>query len=180
MNIYEIIAVIFSFLSVILTVKESKWCWPAGIIGIIFYSIIFYQQNMMGNFWLQSVFLGQSLLGIWNWNKESRMVYVKWFDDRTYLTALTGLFYLITVIILESNGGKMVYLDALTTILSVFAMFSIAYKIIEGWIYWIVADIIYMWIFYSSELYLSTLVYFIFLCSSIIGLIKWIKSTKTA
>jgi nicotinamide mononucleotide transporter len=74
----------------------------------------------------------------------------------------------------------MVYLDALTTILSVFAMFLIAYKVIEGWIYWIVADIIYMWIFYSSELYLSTLIYFIFLCSSTIGLIKWTKSTKTA
>ena len=178
MNIYEIIAVIFSFLSVILTVKENKWCWPVGIIGIIFYSIIFYQQNMMGNFWLQSIFLVQSLLGIRNWNKESRIIYVKWVEDKTFLYTLTGLIYMIAITILESRGSNMVYLDAFTTVLSIFAMFLLSYKIIDGWYYWIIADIIYMWIFYSSELYLSTLIYFIFLCSSTIGLIKWINMPK--
>lgn len=173
MSLNEIIAVIFSLASVILTVKENKWCWPVGLVGIIFYAIIFHQQNLMGNFWLQSIFVGQSLLGIWNWNKSKKDFFLTWFDNKSLLITTTVLFYGVILLILEANFSHMVYLDSLTTTCSIFGMFLLAFKVIDGWFYWILADVAYVWIFYQSELYLSSGVYFIFLILSIIGLYKW-------
>lgn len=176
MNTFEIIAVLFSLLSVILTVNQSKWCWIVGIIGIIFYAVLFLEQGLMGNFWLQFLFLGQSVLGIWNWDRtEEKKMLVTWFGDKTFLYTLTALAYMLTVLILEINGSKMVYLDAATTVLSIFAMFLIAFKVIDGWYYWIIADLVYILIFMKTGLYLSVGIYFVFLCLSTIGLIKWVK-----
>lgn len=177
MNHIEITAVLFSLLSVILTVNQNRWCWPVGIIGILFYSIIFLQQGLMGNFWLQFLFLGQSLLGMWNWNKLQEKMFVTWFEDRTFLYSLTFLVYMITLLILESQGSKMPYLDATTTVLSIFAMFLLAFKVIDGWYYWIIADLAYILIFMQSNLYLSAGIYFIFLWLSIMGLIRWVKNS---
>lgn len=176
MNSFEIIAVLFSLLSVTLTVYQSKWCWLSGIIGIIFYAILFLEQGLMGNFWLQFLFLGQSVLGIWNWDRSLEKKYVTWIGDKTFLYTLTALSYMLTVLILEINGGKMVYLDAATTVLSVFAMFLIVFKVIDGWYYWITADLLYIWIFYQQGFFLSSAIYFLFLCLSLSGLIKWSKS----
>lgn len=66
----EIIAVIFSLISVWLTSKSSIWCWPTGIIGIIFYFILFYQSSEYCNMLLQFAFLFQSISGWINWNKK--------------------------------------------------------------------------------------------------------------
>jgi len=53
----ESTAVIFSLLSVILTTKKNQLCWPVGIIGVIFYGYIFYQNKDWSNFILQFVFI---------------------------------------------------------------------------------------------------------------------------
>ena len=53
----ESTAVIFSLLSVVLTTKKNQLCWPVGIIGVIFYGYIFYQNKDWSNFILQFVFI---------------------------------------------------------------------------------------------------------------------------
>ena len=45
----EIIAVLFSILSVYLTAKKNPLCWPAGIVGVLAYSWIFYTDDLIGN-----------------------------------------------------------------------------------------------------------------------------------
>ena len=66
----ESIAVIFSLLSVILTTKKNQLCWPVGIIGVIFYGYIFYQNRDWSNLLLQFFFIIQSIYGWINWNKS--------------------------------------------------------------------------------------------------------------
>ena len=181
MSIVEITAVVFSLLSVILTVKNNIWCWPVGIIGIIFYMILFYQHNIFGNMLLQTLFIVQSIFGWYNWNKPSKYP-IKWLSggSKESVLGITGLLIVLFSIIIKNKGGHSPYLDGTTTALSVVAMLLMAYRKIESWILWIIADIIFIVFFYINELYLSSGIYSVFLILAILGLFEWKKSIKTA
>lgn len=179
MNLIEIIAVLFSLSSVILTVKNNIWCWYTGLIGILFYSIIFYQNQLWGNMCLQGLFILQSLIGIFNWNKPIKYP-TKWVEkqNRMLLFSGTSLLAVLVYIITKAMGGNMPYFDALTTSLSIMAMMLMAYRKIDNWILWIIVDVIFIWFFYTNGLYLSSIIYFIFLLLSISGLLQWKRSIK--
>lgn len=170
----ELIAVIFSLISVILTIKVSKYCWYFGIIGVIFYMIVFYQSKLWGNFGLQFIFLLQNIIGIVNWNiNNTKISYIK---NKLKLIFYTVLLYPIFYII--SKNSSMPVCDSIITLFSIIATYLLVYKKIESWIYWLIVDIIAVYMFYKSELYLSTTLYFIFTITAIIGLINWIKILK--
>jgi nicotinamide mononucleotide transporter len=179
MNIIEIIAVIFSLTSVILTVKNNILCWPVGIIGIIFYLLLFQENHIWGNMVLQVLFIVQSIFGWINWNKPSKYP-ISWIYPHNRGTVFISMLLLsfIMVIFLRENGGKMPYFDGITTSLSIVAMVLLSYRKIDNWIYWIIADMIFIFFFYINSLYLSAGIYLVFLLLAISGLTQWKKSIK--
>jgi nicotinamide mononucleotide transporter len=46
-------------------------------------------------------------------------------------------------------------------------------KIIENWIYWFVIDLISIYLFVSRELYLTAILFFIYLIIIIFGYMSW-------
>lgn len=180
MSIIEIMAVLFSLASVILTIKNKVWCWPIGIIGTIFYMILFFQHNIIGNTLLQSIFIGQSLFGWYNWNKPSKYP-IRWIDNnnRKIIMVMTAMIMVITSIVIQQRGGEYPYFDGTTTTLSIMSMILMAYRKVEAWILWIITDLIFIIFFYIKELYLSSGIYFIFLILATIGLLEWRKNIKT-
>ena len=181
MSIIEIIAVVFSLISVILTVKNNVWCWPVGIVGIFFYMILFLQHNIMGNALLQLLFIAQSAYGWYKWGEPSKYP-IKWLSggSRESVVGATGLLVILFSIIIQNKGGQNPYLDGSTTALSIMAMLLMAYRKIDAWVLWIIADLIFIGFFYINGLYLSSGIYVIFLILATLGLFEWKKSIKTA
>jgi nicotinamide mononucleotide transporter len=70
--------------------------------------------------------------------------------------------------------------DALTTVLSLVAQYLLTKKILQNWYVWIFADIIYIALYAYKNLYLTSGLYFIFLCMCIRGVIEWKASRKLA
>lgn len=180
MNIIEIIAVLFTLLAVILTVKDNILCWPFGIVGVIFYSVIFYNHNLLGDLVLQGVFLVQSILGWVNWRKPKEELPISWLTNqqRGYLLNASVVLYMITFCLTSKYGGNMPFLDSAVMTISVMATFLLVKKKIEAWILWIINDILLIVLFTMNELDISSYVYGVFLILASIGLWKWIKSTK--
>lgn len=173
----ESIAVIFSLLSVFLTVKNNIWCWPTGIIGIFFYSIIFYQNNLWVNMYLQFLFIIQSTIGWILWKKSIEdKIQIKWLknDIKLIFSLSTIVISIIFLTFFESHKDSSPYIDSITSALSISAMLLLSIKKIDNWIYWILADIIYIYLFYAQGLYLSSALYSIFLLLAVFGLINWI------
>ena len=174
----EIIAVVFSLLSVVLSIKNNILTWPVGIVGIIFYTILFYQNEIWGNMNLQFLFILQSIHGWYNWNKPNKYQ-ISWYENNRNLISSTILLTIFVTIILLSINDKSPFFDGITTSLSVIGIILLSFRKIETWIYWIIADSIFVWFFITENLYLSALVYFIFLILAILGLKEWKKIIKT-
>jgi nicotinamide mononucleotide transporter len=70
------------------------------------------------------------------------------------------------------------YIDALASTISLAANWLLARRKIDNWILWIVADMIYIGLFWYKELYLSSAIYAVFLLICIMGFFEWKKTVK--
>ena len=67
------------------------------------------------------------------------------------------------------------FLDALTTIMSFTAMWLMAKKKTESWIYWIIVDVIGIGLYYVKDVKFISLLYVILLLMAINGFRSWHK-----
>jgi nicotinamide mononucleotide transporter len=67
------------------------------------------------------------------------------------------------------------YLDALTTIMSFVAMWLMVRKHIESWVYWIVVDVIGIWLYFTKDVKFISLLYVMLLFLAIRGFVNWIS-----
>ena len=87
--------------------------------------------------------------------------------------------------ILHLLGGKLVLLDASTTVLSIVAMILMAARLKEQWYLWIVVNIIsiYMWVqafvLGNPDGIATLLMWSVFLLNAVYGLIKWHKRDQS-
>ena len=180
-NLVEIVAVFFSLLSVVFAVKNNILTWPTAILGVGFYGLFFYQNHIWGNMVIQIPFLIQSIYGWLKWEDKVETPKVEWLEkhDRNILAISSFLLTTLITFTLIMTGDKSPYFDGITTSLSLIAMALLATKKIDTWLYWIVADILFVIFFLNEEDYLSAITYFVFLILAITGLKQWKKNIKT-
>jgi nicotinamide mononucleotide transporter len=51
----------------------------------------------------------------------------------------------------------------------------LSFKFIENWYLWIIADVIYIPLYFVKELYFTSLLYVVFMSLCVMGLIHWRK-----
>lgn len=175
----EIIATSFSLLSVYLGAKNNILTWPIGIIGIIFYGILFYNNDIMGNMSLQFIFLIQSLYG---WSKWGEDIKVSKLSRKKSGVNISFCIIISCIIIytLYLNGSNNPIMDGITTGMSIVGLILMSFKKIDNWYYWIIVDILFVIFFINLNLYLSAITYFIFFILAIYGLKEWRQISKTA
>ena len=72
------------------------------------------------------------------------------------------------------------YIDALTTVFSVITTYMVVQKKLENWLYWVVIDVIYVFLYYSRGGYLFAILFVLYVIIAISGYLKWRKTMQTA
>ncbi len=185
MTIYEWIASGFLLACVLLSVLRNIWTWPMGIIGVSIFFYICYESKLYADMWLQVVFLIQSIYGWYYWlngrKDDEVQVPIKKLSLREQLLNLlliTVLILLIGYISDRFSDTDVPYLDATVASISLIANILLARKVLDNWVLWIIADIMYIGLFYYKELYVTSGLYVIFLVMASSGLITWRKEWK--
>lgn len=194
MSYIEFFGTLFYLLSVWLIVRRRMLTWPVGIISVILYAILFYQIRLYSDALEQLYYLFASIYGWWRWSavratEEARGIVVRYSSMRgivagvvltVVLSLALGTFIANAHTLLPSlfpEKASFPFLDALTTMMSFTAMWLLARMRIESWFYWIVVDLIGIWLYYVKEVKFIALLYVILLCMAINGLISWIRAT---
>lgn len=181
LNIYEVLAVVFSLVCVLLTIKENIWQWLVGIFGVIFYIIVFFQAKLYANMWLQVVFVALQLYGWYQWLRGGR--------DKGELKISRSSFRLngLLAVLAISGTAAMAYSfakftdnasplsDSAATVLSLIAQWMLAKKYLENWLVWILVNVLTIAMGISQKLYLTAGLYAIFFILAILGFLEWRK-----
>jgi len=166
-----------------LVVRENIWNFPLGILNVSGYAIVFFQANLYADAGLQIVYCILGFAGWTMWLRGVKMDKGKTKQlqpisriSRTELTALMVIVFVATLSLwrtLHWVGGSASFWDALTTSISLASQWMLNRKQLENWIGWIIVDFIYVPLYLYKELYLTSVLYAVFLCMAIVGLIEW-------
>lgn len=175
----EIAGFVTGGLCVWLVVRQNIWTFPVGIANNIFFIVLFLQVGLYAEVGLQVVYIGLGLLGWWWWlhggPDRSRLVVREtprwvWPAAALVIAAGTlGLHWLLTTHTDSTVAGW----DALTTTMSLVAQLMLNRKWIGNWLVWIAADVIYIGLYASKGLWLTSVLYAVFLTMCLIGLRQW-------
>ena len=181
----EIFAVCSAILYLILAANEDVRCWYAALFSSILYMYIMYTAGLMMESFLQIFYICMAIYGWYIWsskiNVEQELKIRSWkMQYHLYTITIVTLLAIITGFFLEKyTQAALPFLDAFTTWGAIITTYMVAKKIIENWIYWFVIDSISIYLFISRELYLTSLLFFIYLIIIIFGYRSWMKKLNT-
>jgi nicotinamide mononucleotide transporter len=181
MSCLELVAVAFGIWGVYLSIRESIWNWPIGMINVALYSVLFVRQKLPANAALQIVYFGLSAYGWWEWlygGKQRTALTVSRATRRTWVGAglVGGVVWVALIIATRATGGAMPVLDAGTTAASLVAEWMLARKLLDNWTLWIAVDGIYVGMLIADHLYLTAFNYAIYFALAILGYVSWKRS----
>ena len=190
----EFIGTIFYLGSVWLIAQKNMLTWPIGIISVILYGILFYQIQLYSDALEQFYYLGASIYGWMYWNrtveKKEESTGFRYSSSRhmtiwgiicfVFSILLTIFMVKIHVIfpVIFPEPASFPFLDAFTTVMSFIAMYLMAQKRIESWIYWITVDVIGIVLYFVKDVKFISLLYVLLLIIAIRGLAKWNKEKE--
>ena len=71
------------------------------------------------------------------------------------------------------TDSTVVWLDSVTTSLSLIGMWMLARKIVQQWLVWFVVDAVYVWLYYKKGVYFSGTLYAFYTVMAIAGYRRW-------
>jgi nicotinamide mononucleotide transporter len=175
---------VFGFLTggwgVWLLVKNNIWNWPVGIANAGFFLVLFWTAHFFADSLLQIVYLVAGLAGWYLWlrsgpKKTQRPTTKATRGDYAVAGIIIGVATAIMYPVLTANQDSAPFFDALTTAMSLAAFYLQIKRVYENWWIWIAADIIYIPLYSYKNLYLTSVIYVLFMAMCFIGLKSWKK-----
>ena len=175
----EIIAAAILLISVILSALENIWSWPTAIIGVALYIVVFYDAKLFADMGLQFVYVVINLYGWWEWlhgGKNKGELQVSKAPLRILIsgslialagTAAFGYFFQ------HYTAASFPFADSALSAFSLLAQYLMARKYLENWYIWITVDVFYIAMYTSKHLYVTAVLYVLFIAPCVLGVVEW-------
>ena len=179
-NPIEISAVWTSFVCTYLCVVQSRFNYVVGVITTALYSYLFYQSHLVGSMVLNLYLIPTLIYGWFIWgpdNNAKPVQWVKWKYIPVYVLA-TFATYLGALWIVQYFGGSMAPLDSWILIGTILAQYLLYRKKLQTWFIWVAVNVVSIYVYYNSGLYLVAIQYIFFLLNTVFGWYMWNKSMQ--
>ena len=184
--VLELIAVVSGIVSVWLAKKESVLLYPIGSLSVIIWFYLCYNSNLFGQSLVNFFFLIMNIYGWYNWLRKkednSNFVNVSSNSFRDNLISIGAVVLLIPILYFglkpfqaADNSLFFVLVEMFITAMNFVAMWLMAWKRIENWIFWIISDILCIPLFVYNEYYLSVVQFVFFIVIAFMGYYQWKK-----
>ena len=180
-SLLEIIAVLFGLLSVWFAKKENILVYPTGIISVLIYVYICFFAGLYADMGINFFYFIMSVYGWYSWTRidiNKKALPISNCDTRYHILniiAFIFFFFLLRHILINYTDSTVPNLDSLTTAIFIIAMWLMARKKVENWIFWIIGNIISIPLYAYKGLVFTSFQFTVFLIIAIMGYIEWRK-----
>lgn len=180
----EILGFFTGAVCVYLNTRQNVFGWFFGIINAVLYFAVFWQVRLYADMGLQGYYFFTSIYGWWMWlygGKSHDGVQVSKTPIRLY--PIFGLVFVLTTVswgflLGRFTDASLSYVDSALTVASLIAQWMMARKYIENWLIWIVADALYVGMYFYKDLHLTAILYAVFLVLAVMGYVQWRKDLQ--
>ena len=179
----ELFAVIMNITSVVYAKRNNILVYPTGLIGTGIFVFILLNFSLLGDTIINAYFFSMSIYGWYFWSRKKDEVFINQVstinrNEIKYLLilAISSLIFIYFVYdYFDKWNNWTAYVDNITTALFFVAMWLMARRKIESWIFWIIGDLITVPLYFYKGLTISSIQYIIFLILAVLGYISWKK-----
>ena len=182
----EIIGTALGLLNLWLTIRQNIWCWPVGIACVICFAFVFYDARLYSDLLLQFAYIGLQAYGWWRWlgtghrgvqstapvQVLSNTARIAWCVG--VATAALALGHTMATF----TKADLPYLDATPTAMSLAAQWLQARKVLDSWLLFIVANLIFIGIYAMKGLYVTIALYVASSALAVAGYLAWRSSNS--
>jgi nicotinamide mononucleotide transporter len=186
MNLIEWLAAGLGLMGVLLGLAQRTGVWILWIGSSALYLVLYAQVALWGQVGLMVVFIVVSLWGFFRWRAQARALAAgeetqpRWYGvcglRRVVLIGLAA--WLLLGVALGRTDNPHAWLDSWVTTTSLLAMWLMAQRRLDCWVFWAVANGSAVALFMQQGLWATTLLYALQLILSFVGLVRWQQSVQ--
>ncbi len=176
----ELVAFVLALVMVVMNMRVNPIAWPLAIVSSLLYFGLFWNSKLYGDASLQIFFVVVALWGWWQWLRgtlaDGTALRVRALPTRQrwYLLAALALAWPATGLFLKTYTDTDVpWWDAFPTAASLIGQWLLGRKYVENWLMWIVVNIVSVGLFAYKGLWLTGLLYSLFIAMSFFGWRAW-------
>ncbi|WP_406612750.1 nicotinamide riboside transporter PnuC [Neolewinella maritima] len=186
-----------SVVYVLLASRDRNACWLFAAVGSLLWAhqmVAVY--NLISDALLQVFYFVMAGVGLYRWRRSTRSrPAVEALDSEVvgelagqkppilrmtlgeHLTVASSAlllgYGLANFVLIYRADAAMPYLDGITTAFSVVATFLLIARRLENWLYFVVIDLAYVFIYWRTEAYLYLLVMLLYIVVAVYGYLHW-------
>ena len=179
----ELFAVIMNITSVVYAKRNNILVYPTGLIGTGIFVYILLNFSLLGDTIINAYFFSMSIYGWYFWSRKKDEVFINQVSTINrneikylFILAISSLIFIYFVYdYFDKWNNWTAYVDNITTAIFFVAMWLMARRKIESWIFWIIGDLITVPLYFYKGLTISSIQYIIFLILAVLGYVSWKK-----
>jgi len=182
----EVVAFALSIAMVVYNIRVNPLGWPLAIASSLLYFLLFWNSRLYGDASLQVFFAVIAGWGWWQWlrgsDESGQALRVRHLGARGRIGVLLAVVvaWPATALFLRRfTDTDVPWWDAFPTAASVVGQWLLGRKYVENWPVWIVVDVVGAALFAYKGLWLTTLLYVVFVAMAAVGWRSWARRTAT-
>ena len=178
MNYTELLAAALALAGIGLMVLRKNFGWWLNFASCLLYAGLFFRSKLYGDGGLQLFFAVMQVSGWLNWKKHSKhkgLLIREMSLDAVWNTLLftLGGSLLLGYLLYSNTDARAPWIDAFCTMGSITGQWLQVARYRENWWYWVVVNLIYVPLYVQMNLYLTAVLYGVFLGLAIAGMMRW-------
>ena len=184
LSLLEVVAVVMALLYLFLAIRQNIWCWFGAGISTAIYVYLFLDAKLYMQSALNGFYFAMAIYGWVVWRsgqtEEKQLPVISW-PLMTHVHAIllitaVGLFngYVLDTL----TDSQHAYVDSIIAWGAIWATFLVARKVLENWWYWLVIDIASIFIYWSRDLQLTSVLFAVYVLMIPFGLVSWARSRR--
>jgi nicotinamide mononucleotide transporter len=176
----ELLAFVLALAMVVCNIRVNPAGWPLAIASSLLYFGLFWNSLLYGDAGLQIFFAVIAAWGWWQWlrgtqadGSELRVRHLSARGRWIALGTLAVVWPATGLLLARFTDTDVPWWDAFPTAASVVGQWLLGRKYVENWPVWVVVNVVSVTLFAYKGLWLTTLLYLVFLALSFVGWRAW-------
>jgi len=169
----------------LLAIRQHVSCWLAAFVSSCLYVWVLFSARLYMESVLNAFYAAMAIYGFRQWQHGkggAALEVTRWPIARHAgaLLAVTALSVISYLFLRRFTPAAWPFVDSMVAWSSVFATFLVARKVYENWHWWLAIDSVSLCLYFTRHLYVTTLLFGLYLILIVIGMREWRRSLPSA
>jgi nicotinamide mononucleotide transporter len=179
----EIAAAVLAVVYLLLAIRQRLSCWVAAFISSCLYVWVLFGARLYMESALNAFYAAMAVYGYRQWQQGAggaALAVCRWPMRRHVAgsAAVVALSLVSSYLLRRFTPAAWPFIDSLVTWSSVFATYLVARKVFENWYWWLIIDSAGLCLYSSRRLYLTTLLFALYLVLIVVGMRHWRRALE--